>query len=91
MSGSDIKVWFPIRSGPFRPAQTLRAVDGVSLTVNDVRSAPTGGRFDVLYIDHLGMAVHLPELRALCPWARVVLEEHNVESDFFRQFAAPTC
>ncbi|MFO0573844.1 MAG: glycosyltransferase family 4 protein [Polyangia bacterium] len=44
--------------------------------------------YDVVYIDHLGMAVYLPVLREALPHARLVLEEHNVESDFFRQFAA---
>ncbi len=44
--------------------------------------------WDVVYIDHLGMAVHLPLVRLLCPKARVVLECHNVESEFFAQFAA---
>ena len=43
--------------------------------------------WDVVYIDHLGMAVHLPLVRRLCPTARVVLECHNVESEFFEQFA----
>lgn len=43
---------------------------------------------DLVYIDHLGMAVYLPLLREVLPHARIVLEEHNVESDFFRQFAA---
>jgi glycosyltransferase involved in cell wall biosynthesis len=44
--------------------------------------------FDVVYIDHLGMARYLPEIRKCQPRARVVLEQHNVESDFFGQFAA---
>jgi glycosyltransferase involved in cell wall biosynthesis len=44
-------------------------------------------RPDVVYIDHLGMALYLPAVRQACPAARVVLEEHNVESDFFAQFA----
>lgn len=47
-----------------------------------------GRGHDVVYIDHLGMAVYLPLIRAALPGVRIVLEEHNVESDFFRQFAA---
>ncbi len=43
--------------------------------------------FDVVYIDHLGMAVYLPLVRRLAPRARFVLEQHNVESDFFAQYA----
>jgi polysaccharide biosynthesis protein PslH len=42
---------------------------------------------DVVYLDHLGMARYLPEIRAARPRARVVLDQHNVESDFFKQFA----
>lgn len=48
----------------------------------------SGGGYDLVYLDHLGMALYLPVVRRLCPNARVVLEEHNVESDFFAQFAA---
>jgi len=40
-----------------------------------------------VYIDHLGMARYLPFLRRMAPGARFVLDQHNVESDFFRQFA----
>jgi glycosyltransferase involved in cell wall biosynthesis len=43
--------------------------------------------YGVVYLDHLGMAMYLPEVRQALPGARVVLEQHNVESDFFRQFA----
>lgn len=50
---------------------------------------PTGQPpWDVVYIDHLAMAVYLPLIRQVCPRARVVLECHNVESEFFAQFAA---
>ncbi len=42
---------------------------------------------DVVYIDHLGMARFLPNIRRARPRARVILEQHNVESDIFRQFA----
>lgn len=45
------------------------------------------GSIDVVYIDHLGMARYLSEIKSLCPRARVVLDQHNVESDFFKQFA----
>jgi glycosyltransferase involved in cell wall biosynthesis len=50
---------------------------------HELRARPYG----VVYIDHLGMAVYLSEIRRLAPRARVVLEQHNVESDFFGQFA----
>jgi len=43
--------------------------------------------YAVVYMDHLGMALYLPEVRRVAPRARVVLEQHNVESDFFGQFA----
>lgn len=42
---------------------------------------------DVVYVDHLGMAEYLPDIHAVTPRARVVLDQHNVESDFFKQFA----
>ncbi|HEY8077458.1 MAG TPA: glycosyltransferase family 4 protein [Labilithrix sp.] len=42
---------------------------------------------DLVYLDHLGMARYLAEIRAERPHARVVLDQHNVESDFFAQFA----
>ena len=42
---------------------------------------------DVVYLDHLGMARYLPEVRAERPHVRTVLDQHNVESDFFKQFA----
>lgn len=42
---------------------------------------------DIVYVDHLGMARYLPDIRAVRPRSRVVLEQHNVESEFFRQFA----
>ncbi len=53
-----------------------------------LRAHLTSGRFDVVYLDHLGMALYLPLVRKYAPGARVVLEQHNVESDFFGQFAA---
>jgi glycosyltransferase involved in cell wall biosynthesis len=49
----------------------------------ELRARPYG----VVYLDHLGMAVYLSDVRRLAPAARVVLEQHNVESDFFGQFA----
>jgi len=42
---------------------------------------------DVVYLDHLGMARYLADVRAERPACRVVLDQHNVESDFFKQFA----
>jgi polysaccharide biosynthesis protein PslH len=43
---------------------------------------------DVAYVDHLGMARYLPVIDSERPFCRTVLEEHNVESDFFKQFAS---
>src|SRR5262245_58549988 len=42
---------------------------------------------DVVYIDHLGMARYLPEIKTEHPLCHIVLDQHNVESDFFKQFA----
>jgi glycosyltransferase involved in cell wall biosynthesis len=42
---------------------------------------------DVVYVDHLGMARYFSEVRAERPQSRIVLDQHNVESEFFRQFA----
>ncbi|MDF2695773.1 MAG: hypothetical protein K0S65_4156, partial [Labilithrix sp.] len=42
---------------------------------------------DVVYIDHLGMGRYLPDIKAERPFSRTVLDQHNVESDFFKQFA----
>ena len=42
---------------------------------------------DVVYIDHLGMAIYAPVVKEERPSARIVLDQHNVESDFFKQFA----
>ena len=42
---------------------------------------------DVVYIDHLGMARYLADVRAARPSCRTVLDQHNVESAFFKQFA----
>jgi glycosyltransferase involved in cell wall biosynthesis len=52
-----------------------------------LRRALSDAPVDVVYIDHLGMARYLPEVRSERPFCRVVLDEHNVESDFFEQFA----
>lgn len=75
----------------------LRARTGVPYLATKWRSAELervllreleGGGYDLVYLDHLGMALYLPLLRRACPAARLVLDEHNVESDFFAQFAA---
>lgn len=42
---------------------------------------------DVVYVDHLGMARFLPDIRAERPRSWVVLDEHNVESEIFAQLA----
>src|SRR6185503_932893 len=43
--------------------------------------------FDVVWINGLGMAYYLPLIRELLPTARIVLDQHNVESDRFVEFA----
>ena len=52
-----------------------------------LRAELAGRDVDVVYIDHLGMARYLPLVKKVRPKARVVLDQHNVESDFFKQFA----
>jgi glycosyltransferase involved in cell wall biosynthesis len=51
--------------------------------LRELRSSPP----DVVYMDHLGMARYLPVVRRAVPASRLVLEQHNVESDFFKRFA----
>ena len=53
-----------------------------------LRREIAGTLVDVVYIDHLGMGHYLPDIKGERPFCRTVLEEHNVESDFFKQFAA---
>lgn len=43
---------------------------------------------DAVWVDHLGMAGYLPEIRAARPAARVILDQHNVESALFERYAA---
>lgn len=43
--------------------------------------------FDVVWLNGLASAHYLPMVRRLQPDARVVLDQHNVESDRFAQFA----
>jgi glycosyltransferase involved in cell wall biosynthesis len=42
---------------------------------------------DVVYLDHLGMARYLADVESERPSCRIVLDQHNVESEFFKQFA----
>jgi glycosyltransferase involved in cell wall biosynthesis len=42
---------------------------------------------DVVYVDHLGMARYLGDIESARPSCHVVLDQHNVESEFFKQFA----
>jgi glycosyltransferase involved in cell wall biosynthesis len=49
----------------------------------ELRTSPP----DIVYVDHLGMARYLPDIKAERPHSRVALEQHNVESEFFRQLA----
>lgn len=53
-----------------------------------LREALVAAPVDVVYIDHLGMALYLPDIKAERPFCRTVLDQHNVESDFFAQFAS---
>ncbi len=46
-----------------------------------------GRTYDVVWINGLGMAYYLPVIRELLPGARVVLDQHNVESERFAEFA----
>jgi len=46
-----------------------------------------GRSYDVVWINGLGMAYYLPLVRELLPDARIVLDQHNVESDRFAEFA----
>jgi polysaccharide biosynthesis protein PslH len=50
---------------------------------HELRDAPV----DVVYVDHLGMARYLPIIRDERPLARIVLDQHNVESSFFERLA----
>lgn len=43
--------------------------------------------YDTVWLDHLGMARYLGLVRRLQPRARVVLDQHNVDSDIWAQFA----
>jgi polysaccharide biosynthesis protein PslH len=52
-----------------------------------IRNAVYGYHPHVVYIDHLGLALYEPLLRVLCPTARICLDQHNVEHQFFEQFA----
>jgi glycosyltransferase involved in cell wall biosynthesis len=52
-----------------------------------VRHELAASPVDVVYLDHLGIARYLGDVKAERPHARVVLDQHNVESDFFAQFA----
>jgi glycosyltransferase involved in cell wall biosynthesis len=52
-----------------------------------LRRALAGRTFDVVWINGLGMAYYLPLIRELLPGVRVVLDQHNVESDRFAEFA----
>jgi polysaccharide biosynthesis protein PslH len=52
-----------------------------------LRRELVGRDFDVVWINGLGMAHYLPLIRELLPRSRVVLDQHNVESDRFVEFA----
>ena len=52
-----------------------------------LRRQLAGRDFDVVWINGLGMAYYLPLIHDLLPMARVVLDQHNVESDRFVEFA----
>lgn len=52
-----------------------------------LKAGLSGGTIDVAYLDHLGMARYLGDVCAAQKRPRIVLEQHNVESDFFRTYA----
>jgi glycosyltransferase involved in cell wall biosynthesis len=52
-----------------------------------LRRELAGRRFEVAWVNGLGMAYYLPLIRELLPGARVVLDQHNVESHRFVAFA----
>lgn len=72
----------------------LRALRGVpylagkwdSRALRRVLARELGCAVDVVYLDHLGMARYLPAVKRA--GARTVLDQHNVESEFFGQLAA---
>ena len=45
-------------------------------------------RFDLVHFDHPHMGQLLPLVRRMQPWARIVLDEHNVEAQVIDGFAA---
>ena len=45
-------------------------------------------RFEVVHFDHPHMGQLLPVVRKMQPWARIVLDEHNVEAQVIDGFAA---
>lgn len=56
-------------------------------SVERALAAALSPRTQIIYVDHVGMAVYLPLVKQHCPKARVVLGCHNIESEFFVQFA----
>jgi glycosyltransferase involved in cell wall biosynthesis len=57
------------------------------LVRNALERELSGQRFDAVWLGALGTARYLPLVRRLQPHARVVLDQHNVESDIWAQFA----
>lgn len=76
-------LWARSKGTPYLAAKWQSAAIEAALEGHAQHPAP-----DVVYIDHLGLAQYLPRIRELFPSSAVVLEQHNVESDFFKQFAA---
>ena len=59
-----------------------------SPTVRDaIARELASGDHDVIWLNGLGVAHYLPLIHERAPLARVVLDQHNVESDRFLQFA----
>ena len=88
------KRWIPIvgvvRVGTLMPYLAAKWIS--PRVAYAITAAMRSERFDAIYIDHLGMTAYLPLIRSLArkvrgKRARIVLEQHNVESDFFKQFA----
>ena len=74
----------------------LRALRGVPYVAGkwdspavrrELRRELAGRAYDMVWINGLGMAYYLALVRELLPNARIVLDQHNVESDRFVEFA----
>ena len=75
-------VWHRLRSGlPYLAAKWVSRELAWRIT-SELKRVP----YDVVYIDHLGMAAYFDLVKRTSPRSRVVLEQHNIESDLFEQY-----